>query len=103
MSGSLFRGSFPETQKIANVVIAKNLSSADSKVQIQALEVCPSPVADIQLRYCYKLIKSRRVFTRTSVQAAPKRFLFIALLSIDSTPLEYFLVHAHKSFVWTKD
>jgi hypothetical protein len=50
---------------IANVIIAKNLDEAPRQVQIQALE----------------LMRTKRIFTRTSVQNAPKRFLFIALLA----------------------
>ncbi|KAE8450897.1 hypothetical protein EG329_005337 [Mollisiaceae sp. DMI_Dod_QoI] len=56
---------FNENKTIANVIIAKNLDEAPKQVQIQALE----------------LMKTRRIFTRTSVQNAPKRFLFIALLA----------------------
>ena len=50
---------------MANVIIAKNLDEAPKQVQIQALE----------------LMRTKRIFTRTSVQNAPKRFLFIALLA----------------------
>jgi hypothetical protein len=50
---------------MANVIIAKNLDEAPRQVQIQALE----------------LMRTKRLFTRTSVQNAPKRFLFIALLA----------------------
>lgn len=56
-----------EHQKIADVVVAKNLNLAHQHVQIQALE----------------LIRGKRIFTRTAVHTAPKRFLFIALLPID--------------------
>jgi hypothetical protein len=44
-------------------VIAKNLDRAPRAVQIQALE----------------LLRTRRIFTRTAVQAAPKQFLFVAV------------------------
>jgi len=54
-----------ENKKIANVIIAKNLDEAPQNVQIQALE----------------LMRTKRIFTRTNVQAAPKPFLFIALLA----------------------
>ncbi|CZR57192.1 uncharacterized protein PAC_07081 [Phialocephala subalpina] len=54
-----------DNKTIANVIIAKNLDEAPKQVQIQALE----------------LMRTRRIFTRTSVQNAPKRFLFIALLA----------------------
>jgi len=50
---------------MANVIIAKNLDEAPRQVQIQALE----------------LMRTKRIYTRTSVQIAPKRFLFIALLA----------------------
>lgn len=50
---------------MANVIIAKNLDEAPRPVQIQALE----------------LMRTKRIYTRTSVQSAPKRFLFIALLA----------------------
>src|ERR1700678_1405179 len=50
---------------MANVIIAKNLDEAPIQVQIQALE----------------LMRTKRIYTRTSVQNAPKRFLFIALLA----------------------
>lgn len=54
--------------RIANVIVARNLDRAPVAVQIQALE----------------LLRSRRIFTRTSVQAAPKQFLFIPVLSAES-------------------
>jgi hypothetical protein len=56
---------FSEGKKIANVIIAKNLDEAPKQVQIQALE----------------LIRTKRIFTHTSVQSAPKPFLFIALVA----------------------
>lgn len=55
---------FSDNKTIANVIIAKNLDEAPKQVQIQALE----------------LMKTKKIYTRTSVQNAPKRFLFIALL-----------------------
>ncbi|ROT43162.1 hypothetical protein SODALDRAFT_327334 [Sodiomyces alkalinus F11] len=58
----------PTTNIIANVVIAKNLNAAPKAVQIQALE----------------LLRTRRIFTRTSVQQAPKKFLFVAALAARS-------------------
>ncbi|KAL2197387.1 hypothetical protein P885DRAFT_35161 [Corynascus similis CBS 632.67] len=54
--------------RIANVILAKDLDSAPRAVQIQALE----------------LLRTRRIFTRTSVQTAPKQFLFIALVGASS-------------------
>ncbi|KAI0376658.1 hypothetical protein F5Y04DRAFT_266019 [Hypomontagnella monticulosa] len=50
--------------QIANVILAKNLDRAPKDVQIQCLE----------------LLRTRRILTRTSVQTAPKQFLFIAVL-----------------------
>ncbi|KAH6724141.1 hypothetical protein BKA61DRAFT_587903 [Leptodontidium sp. MPI-SDFR-AT-0119] len=55
---------FSDNKRIANVIIAKNLDEAPKQIQIQALE----------------LMRTKRIYTRTSVQNAPKRFLFIALL-----------------------
>ncbi|CAJ2507714.1 Uu.00g089000.m01.CDS01 [Anthostomella pinea] len=52
------------TPQIAPVVLAKNLDRAPKAVQIQALE----------------LLRTRRIFTRTSVQTCPKQFLFVAVL-----------------------
>ncbi|KAI9816859.1 MAG: hypothetical protein M1827_001504 [Pycnora praestabilis] len=66
---SLGRSPLPEAhldyRKIPNVMIMKNLNLASKQVQIQALE----------------LGRTRRVFTRTAVHIAPRRFLLIALLS----------------------
>ena len=56
---------FADNETMANVIIAKNLDEAPRQVQIQALE----------------LLRTRRIYTRTSVQNAPKRFLFIAVLA----------------------
>lgn len=60
-------GDDSEQQKIADVVVAKNLNITYHNVQIQVLE----------------LIRGKRIFTRTAVHTAPKRFLFIALLPIE--------------------
>ncbi|KAK1831550.1 hypothetical protein QBC39DRAFT_425927 [Podospora conica] len=54
--------------QIANVVLAKHLDRAPRAVQIQALE----------------LMRTRRIFTRTSVQTAPKQFLLVAVLGATS-------------------
>lgn len=56
---------FADNKSISNVIIAKNLDEAPKQVQIQALE----------------LMRTKRIYTRTSVQHAPKRFLFISLLA----------------------
>jgi len=53
---------------IANVILAQNLDRAPKAVQIQCLE----------------LLRTRRIFTNTSVQTAPKTFLFVAVLGADS-------------------
>lgn len=66
---SVSRSPVPEltndNKKIANIIIAKNLDEAPKQVQIQALE----------------LIRTKRIFTHTCVQSAPKRFLFLALVA----------------------
>jgi hypothetical protein len=54
-----------DKRRIANVIIAKNLDEAPKQVQIQALE----------------LMRTKRIFTHTAVQSAPKTFLFIALIA----------------------
>lgn len=54
-----------EDRRIADVVIATGLDAADEAVQIQAFE----------------LLRSRRIFTRSSMHVAPKDLLFIAILS----------------------
>jgi len=65
ISRSPVSDTFADNKTIANVIIAKNLDEAPRQVQIQALE----------------LMRTKRIYTRTSVQSAPKRFLFIALLA----------------------
>lgn len=54
--------------QIANVILAKNLDQAPKAVQIQALE----------------LLRTHRIFTRTSVQTAPKIFMLVAVLGAES-------------------
>lgn len=61
-------GSTPQQPRIANVILARNLDRAPKDVQIQCLE----------------LLRTRRILTRTSVQTAPKQFLFVAVL--ESSP-----------------
>lgn len=58
----------PPTGQIANCILATNLDLAPRAVQIQALE----------------LLRTRRIFTRTTVQTAPKRFVFIPVLQADA-------------------
>lgn len=55
------------TPTIAPVVLAANLDLAPQAVQIQALE----------------LLRTRRVFTRTSVHTAPRTFLLVAVVADD--------------------
>ncbi|RDA82920.1 hypothetical protein CP532_6063 [Ophiocordyceps camponoti-leonardi (nom. inval.)] len=50
--------------QIANCVLARDLDRAPIAVQIQALE----------------LLRTRRIFTRTSVQAAPRQFVFLPVV-----------------------
>lgn len=52
---------------MANVVLAKHLDRAPKAVQIQALE----------------LVRTRRIYTRTAVQAAPRQFLFVAVTAAE--------------------
>ncbi|KAK0615976.1 hypothetical protein B0T17DRAFT_539772 [Bombardia bombarda] len=54
--------------QIANVILAKNLDLAPRAIQIQALE----------------LLRTRRIFTRTSVHPAPKQFLLVAIVGAAS-------------------
>lgn len=54
-----------ETRRIADVVVAADLDVASASVQIQVLE----------------LLRTKRVFTRTSMHTAPKDFLFIGVMS----------------------
>ncbi|KAG6357242.1 hypothetical protein INS49_015120 [Diaporthe citri] len=58
----------PSHSQIANIILAKNLDKAPKAVQIQALE----------------LLRTKRIFTRTSVQTAPKIFMLVAVLGADS-------------------
>ncbi|KAI1767498.1 hypothetical protein GGR53DRAFT_113577 [Hypoxylon sp. FL1150] len=57
-------GTTQQQPRIANVILARNLDRAPKDVQIQCLE----------------LLRTRRILTRTSVQPAPKQFLFVAVL-----------------------
>ncbi|EQL01564.1 hypothetical protein OCS_02726 [Ophiocordyceps sinensis CO18] len=62
---------------IANCVLAKNLDRAPRAVQIQALE----------------LLRTRRLFTRTSVQAAPKQFVFVPVLGAETAGEAHVTAH----------
>lgn len=57
-----------QATQIANVILAQNLDHAPRAVQIQALE----------------LLRTRRLFARTSVHTAPKQFLFVAVVGAES-------------------
>ncbi|KAJ1329500.1 MoxR-like ATPase [Microdochium nivale] len=67
-SPSTLGGQQPTPPQIANVILAKNLDRAPKAVQIQCLE----------------LLRTRRIYTHTSVHAAPKVFLLIAVLGAES-------------------
>ena len=58
----------PQQLQLANVLLVKNLDRAPRAVQIQALE----------------LLRTRRLFTRTSVHIAPKQFLLVAIVGATS-------------------
>lgn len=58
----------PSHSHIANIVLAKDLNKAPKAVQIQALE----------------LLRTHRIFTRTSVHTAPKTFMLVAVLGAES-------------------
>lgn len=62
--------SIVDNKSIASIIILKNLDEATPQVQIQALE----------------LMRTKRLFTRTSVHAAPKPFLVIATLAEGDGP-----------------
>lgn len=67
---------------IANVILARNLDRAPKAVQIQVLE----------------LLRTRRIFTRTSVQTAPKQFLFVAALAAESGGQAHVTLHLNDYF-----
>ncbi|PNY27715.1 Uncharacterized protein TCAP_02339 [Tolypocladium capitatum] len=72
----------PSPPQIANCVLAKNLDSAPRTVQIQALE----------------LLRTRRIFTRTSVQTAPKQFVFVPVLEAESGGEAHVTAHLNDFF-----
>ncbi|PVI04283.1 hypothetical protein DM02DRAFT_586518 [Periconia macrospinosa] len=75
-----------ENGTIANIVVAKNLNTAISPVQVQALE----------------LMRGKRNYTRTAVHSAPKPFVFIALNASGSVRLsthlndQFCISHKHE-------
>ncbi|KAI7196311.1 UPF0187-domain-containing protein [Hortaea werneckii] len=58
-------GNTLDDRRIANVVIAHQFDRANSSVQTQTLE----------------LLRTKRIFTRTSMHVAPKSFIFMVVLS----------------------
>ncbi|KAF1827069.1 uncharacterized protein K489DRAFT_385787 [Dissoconium aciculare CBS 342.82] len=62
-------------RQIADVIIVTQLDRASEVVQVQALE----------------LIRSKRIFTRSSMQVAPKGLLVVAILSEPTVRLTYHL------------
>jgi len=64
-----------DDRRIANVVITHHLDLAGTDVQIQALE----------------LLRTKRIFTRTSMHTTPKSFLVIAVLSKPNGRLSHHL------------
>jgi hypothetical protein len=69
-SRSPHSATFSDSNAIPNIILAKNLDHASREVQIQALE----------------LMRTKRIYTRTSLHSAPKRFLFIPVLGNANGP-----------------
>ncbi|KEY73293.1 hypothetical protein S7711_01412 [Stachybotrys chartarum IBT 7711] len=67
---------------IANIVLAKNLDRAPHAVQIQALE----------------LLRTHRIFTRSSVHTAPKQFVFVPVLEAESGGEAHVTAHLNDFF-----
>ncbi|KAK4546410.1 hypothetical protein LTR36_002087 [Oleoguttula mirabilis] len=68
-----------DDRRIADVVVAHHLDRAGTNVQVQTLE----------------LLRTKRIFTRTSMHTAPKDFLFIVVLSKQDARLSH---HLHDMF-----
>lgn len=82
---------------IANIVILKNLDLADEHIQIQVLEVCVIWLFSFCLlagsdAVRLKLLRTKRIFTRTAFYSAPKTFLIVAVKSSSGLPLVKHLV-----------
>ncbi|KAI8951326.1 hypothetical protein F4801DRAFT_294309 [Xylaria longipes] len=75
-------GSYFQQQQIANIILARNLDRAPKAVQIQCLE----------------LMRTRRIFTRTAVQACPKQFLLVAVLGSESAGQARLTKHLNDHF-----
>ncbi|KAK5122099.1 hypothetical protein LTR85_004345 [Meristemomyces frigidus] len=68
-----------DDRRIADVVIAHHLDRTGTNVQVQTLE----------------LLRTKRIFTRTSMHMAPKAFLFVVVLSRPDARLSH---HLHDMF-----
>lgn len=82
---------------IANIVILKNLDLADEHIQIQVLEVCAIWLFIFFLlarsdTVRFKLLRTKRIFTRTAFYSAPKTFLIVVLKSSSGLTLVKHLV-----------
>ncbi|KAF2773149.1 hypothetical protein EJ03DRAFT_250450, partial [Teratosphaeria nubilosa] len=73
-----------DERRIADVVIATHLDLADANVQVQALE----------------LLRTRRIFTRTSMHVAPNDFLLVVILSEPRARLSH---HLNDMFAMSHD
>ncbi|PGH27680.1 hypothetical protein AJ80_00695 [Polytolypa hystricis UAMH7299] len=69
------RSNYLDERKVVNIIIAKNFDHAPEEVQLQALD----------------LMRTRRIFSRTSVHTTPKTFLFIPLVASDPRGLSSLL------------
>ncbi|KAI1436005.1 hypothetical protein GGR50DRAFT_262588 [Xylaria sp. CBS 124048] len=69
-------------QRIANIVLARNLDTAPKDVQIQYLE----------------LMRTRRIFMRVTVQPCPKHFLLIAVLGSENAGRARLTKHLNNHF-----
>ncbi|KAK5129825.1 hypothetical protein LTR08_002802 [Meristemomyces frigidus] len=72
-------GNTLDDRRIADVVIAHHLDQAAANVQVQTLE----------------LLRTKRIFTRTSMHLAPRAFLFVVVLSQPDARLAH---HLHDMF-----
>ncbi|KAI0408238.1 hypothetical protein F4802DRAFT_458713 [Xylaria palmicola] len=78
---SLLSAAIPQ-QQIANVILARNLNTAPKAVQIQCLE----------------LMRTRRIFTRTTVLTCPKQFLLVAVLGSEGAGQARLTKHLNDHF-----
>lgn len=87
---------------IANIVILTNLDLANEHIQIQVLEVCAMWLFSFFLlagsdAVRLKLLRTKRIFTRTAFCSAPKTFLIVAVKSSSGLPLVKHLVRYFQS------